>query len=102
MAAGREAVRRVARVLHIPGCRAWPGPQQLALERLAPLLALIPDLDLWTAAEKRGLVRVIRTKGAERQAAYIRLLTGHRRLARSLYDLADSVKSLTAPSRRAG
>ena len=96
----REATRHVARVLRIPGWRAWPAPQQFAMERLAPILALIPDLDHWTAAEKRALVRVIRAKGAQRQAAYIRLLTGHTRLARSLYDLAESVKPRTAHSRR--
>jgi len=100
--ASREATRRVARVLRIPGWRAWPAPQQVAMERMAPILALIPDLDHWTAVEKRALVRVIRAKGAERQAAYIRSLTGHRRLARSLYDLADSVKPRTAASRRPG
>jgi hypothetical protein len=91
-AAGREAVRRVARVLPIPGWRAWPGPQRLALERLAPLLTLLPDLGDWTAGEKRALVRVVRAKGAGRQVAYIRLLAGHRRLARALYDLADSAR----------
>jgi hypothetical protein len=72
------------------------------MERLSPILALIPDLDLWASTEKRGLVRIIRAKGAERQAAYIRLLQGHRRLARSLYDLADSVKPRNAPRRRSG
>jgi len=101
-AAIRAATQQLARILGIPGWRKWSGPQQLALERLAPILALIPDLDHWTAAEKRGLVRVIRAKGAVRQAAYTRLLSGHRRLARSLYNLADSVKPRRAPPRRPG
>jgi hypothetical protein len=99
-AALRETTRQVSRVLGCSGWRRWPAPQRLAMERLAPILALIPELDRWTSAEKRGLVRIIRAKGAERQAAYIRLLQGHRRLARSLYDLADSVKPRTAPRRR--
>ena len=99
-AALRETTRQVSRVLGCSGWRRWPAPQRLAMERLAPILAMIPDLDRWTSAEKRGLVRIIRAKGAERQAAYIRLLQGHRRLARSLYDLADSVKPRTAPRRR--
>ena len=99
-AALRETTRQVSRVLGCSGWRRWPAPQRLAMEWLAPILALIPDLDRWTSAEKRGLVRIIRAKGAERQAAYIRLLQGHRRLARSLYDLADSVKPRTAPRRR--
>jgi hypothetical protein len=101
-AAVRETTRQVSRALGCSGWRRWPDPQRLAMERLAPVLALIPDLDRWTSAEKRGLVRIIRAKGAERQAAYIRLLRGHRRLARSLYDLADSVTPRTAPRRRSG
>lgn len=101
-AALRETTHQLSRVLGCSGWRRWPAPQRLAMERLAPILALIPDLDRWTSAEKRGLVRIIRAKGAERQAAYIRLLQGHRRLARSLYDLADSVKPRTAPRRRSG
>jgi hypothetical protein len=101
-AAVRAAARQVSRVLGCSGWRGWPAPQRLAMERLAPILALIPDLERWTAAERRALVRIIRAKGAERQAAYIRLLRGHRRLARSLYDLADSVKAGTASFRRSG
>lgn len=101
-AALRATTRHVSRVLNCSGWRRWPAPQRLAMERLSPILALIPDLDLWASTEKRGLVRIIRAKGAERQAAYIRLLQGHRRLARSLYDLADSVKPWNAPRRRSG
>lgn len=99
-AAVRATTRQLSRVLGCSGWRRWPAPQRVAMERLAPILALIPDLDHWTSAEKRGLVRIIRAKGAERQTAYIRLLQGHRRLARSLYALADSVKPRTPPSRR--
>ncbi|MGE5849637.1 MAG: hypothetical protein ACM362_05890 [Candidatus Methylomirabilota bacterium] len=100
LAAVRETTHRVSRVLGCTGWRRWPAPQRSAMERLAPILALIPDLERWTSAEKRGLIRVIRAKGAERQAAYIRLLQGHRRLAHSLYDLADSVKPGTPPRRQ--
>jgi hypothetical protein len=99
-AALRATTRHVSRVLDCSGWRRWPAPQRLAMERLSPILALIPDLDHWASTEKRGLVRIIRAKGAERQATYIRLLRGHRRLARSLYDLADSVKPRKAPRRR--
>ncbi len=101
-AALRATTRHVSRVLNCSGWRRWPAQQRLAMERLSPILALIPDLDLWASTEKRGLVRIIRAKGAERQAAYIRLLQGHRRLARSLYDLADSVEPRSAPRRRSG
>jgi hypothetical protein len=93
-AALRATTRHVSRVLNCSGWRRWPAHQRLAMERLSPILALIPDLDLWASTEKRGLVRIIRAKG--------RLLQGHRRLARSLYALADSVKPRNAPRRRSG
>jgi len=99
-AAVREATRQVARVLVTPGWQRWPAPQRMAMERLAPVLALIPDLARWTSADKRSLVRIIRAKGAERQVAYIRLLQGHRRLARSLYALADSLNPRPGSRRR--
>jgi hypothetical protein len=102
LAAVQEATRRVSRALGCSGWRRWSAPQRLAMEWLAPILALVPDLERWTSAEKRGLVRIIRAKGGTRQAAYIRLLQGHRRLARSLYALADSVNARKAPGHRSG
>jgi hypothetical protein len=87
-AAMAAAAREVARVLGVPGWRRWPGPERMAMQRLAPILVLIPDLARWTLAEKRDLVRVIRAKGGRSEAPYIRLLRGHQRLARSLLDLA--------------
>jgi hypothetical protein len=89
-AAVAEATRQVARALDIPGWRRWPGAKRMAMERLSPILVLIPDLARWTPAEKRALVRIIRGKGGRSEAVYVRLLRGHDRLARSLQDLARS------------
>ncbi len=84
------AARQVARILGIPGWQAWPAPERLALERLSPLLVLIPDLAHWTRVEKWALVRLIRAKGAKSELPYVRLLRGHARLTRSLIGLAHS------------
>jgi hypothetical protein len=88
-AAVRWARRRVCRNLGIPRSTSWSEPEQAALDRLSPILALIPDLPRWSPAEKRALVRIIRAKGGNREAPYIRLLRQHHRLARSLHALAN-------------
>jgi hypothetical protein len=95
-AAVRAATQQVARSLGIPGWRRWPGPEQTAMERLSPILALIPDLARWSPAEKRALVRVIKAKGARRESGYIRLSREHAGLARTLHDLANSVHALNS------
>jgi hypothetical protein len=65
---------------------------------MAPILALIPDLGRWRPGEKRALVRIIRAKGGKSEAAYVRLLRGHVRLARSLHALADSAPAAASPT----
>ncbi len=64
---------------------------------MAPILVLIPEIARWTRAEKRALVRIIRAKGGRSEAAYVGLLRGHARLARSLHALADSAPAAGFP-----
>ncbi len=95
-AAVRKATERVARSLSIPGWRRWSGAERLALERLSPVLVLIPDLARWTSAEKRAVVRILKAKGAPRESEYVRLLRGHARLSRALVDLARLARASAA------
>ena len=97
-AAVRAARRTVIRALGISGWQRWFAPEQMALERLSPILVLILDLPRWTPAEKRALVRIIKAKGGRREAAYIGLLREHHRLARSLRELANSATPLPVPT----
>jgi hypothetical protein len=88
-----------------PGWRTWPRPERDAFERLAPILALIPDLAAWPARERRALVAVIRGKGRAGEAGYLRRLRAHRRLRRALLALAaggpaDQSVSDSSSSRR--
>jgi hypothetical protein len=101
-AAVRAARRTVIRALGISGWQRWSAPEQMALERLPPILVLILDLPRWTPAEKRALVRIIKAKGGRREAAYIGLLREHHRLARSLRELANSATPLPVPRSGAG
>ena len=87
--AGRVAAG-VARALDRIRWRAWSRPEREAFERLAPILALIPDLAAWPARERRTLVDAIRAKGRPGEADYLRRLTAHRRLRRHLLALAGS------------
>jgi hypothetical protein len=98
----RAATQQVAQHLEIRAWRRWSGPEQMALERLSPILVLIPDLAQWSLAEKRSLVRIIRAKGGKSEAAYVRLLRGHVRLARSLRELANSATPPMSPGHSPG
>ena len=56
------------------------GAARQAFEELAPVLALVPGLGRWTAAEKRDLIRIVRAKAGAAESDYLRLLQRHRRL----------------------
>jgi len=98
----RAATHQVAQILEIRAWRRWSEPEQRALERLSPILVLIPDLAQWSSAEKRSLVRIIRAKGGKSEAVYVRLLREHHRLARSLRELANSATPPMSPGHSPG
>jgi hypothetical protein len=82
--AGRDASARVAHALRVPEWTNWPRNERRAFEDLALVLALIPDLARWPAADRRRLVQVIKAKGGASEARYVKLLATHHRLRRSL------------------
>jgi hypothetical protein len=59
---------------------AWSGPARKALEALAPMLALVPDLDRWSVDQKRALARIVHAKAGATEVDYLRLLRRHRKL----------------------
>lgn len=83
-AAARAASAHVARALDVPQHPAWPADERRAFEQLSLVMVLIPDLGRWPAADRRGLVQVMRAKGGPSETRYVRLLDAHRRLRRSL------------------
>ncbi len=92
-AAVRAARARVSRALGVSRASTWPPDERRAFERLSVAIALIPDLDRWPAAERRALVRVLRSKGGRSEVRYLRLLHGHRRLQRSLEALVAASRA---------
>ena len=59
---------------------AWVGRAKKAIDDLAPVLALVPDLGRWTAEEKGALVQVIRSKAASTEFEYVRRMGTHPKL----------------------
>jgi hypothetical protein len=62
---------RIASALGIRGLSRWSAAEREALSALAPLLALL-DLDSLDARARAGLLRLVRAKGAAREAPYVR------------------------------
>jgi hypothetical protein len=68
----------------------WSEGERLAFRRWAPLVAILPGLERWTAAERRGLAAVIRAKGGRRESDFVHLFDAHRKLRRAVARLAKS------------
>ena len=82
----------VAAVSHILGVQtsSWSPLEQQAFANWALVLALIPDLSRWTQAEKRALVKILRTKTGRNEMEYLRLTRKHERLRQALLKLGSS------------
>jgi len=53
----------------------------------AMVLSLVSELKSWTAAEKRGVVEIIRAKSGRDEMRYMRLLQGHDKLCAAVLKL---------------
>jgi hypothetical protein len=82
------SVAAVSRALGVRA-EAWTGRARKAVEDLAPVLALIPDLGRWTAEEKGALVSVIRAKAAATEFNYLRRIREHRKLRDAIVRLGS-------------
>jgi len=77
--AREAAAQKVATALEVRPAR-WTRDEQWAFSRLAPALALVPDLARWNCGEKRAASAIIRAKAAPEESLYLRLLQAHDRL----------------------
>ena len=76
----REAsTREVARALEVDPSRWTPGERR-SLGNWSLVLALIPGLAGWTAAEKRDIVAIIRAQSGRDEMQYLRRTQRHARL----------------------
>ena len=83
-AAVRRATRQVASALGVRDWARWSADERRGFAQLAPVIALIPDLARWPAADRRRLAAAMRAKGGASEARYVRRLDGIPRLRRSL------------------
>lgn len=74
----------VAEILGLGRLRGWSAAERLALERLAPVVAALPGLVRWSAADKRALGAVIRAKAGPDETAFLERLEGHPKAGRAL------------------
>jgi hypothetical protein len=66
-----DMTRRLARVLSVPSMSS----------RIAPVVALVPDLGRWSAQERRALAALLRAKEAPRERPFVLALRRHARFA---------------------
>ena len=67
----------------------WPRAERAAFDRLALLVALIPDLADWPARDRRALVSLMRAKGGMRERTYVERQQRHERLRAALDRIAE-------------
>jgi hypothetical protein len=74
--------------LGVGGWRRLPAGERLFWERWAPLVALMPGLDGWTADERRDLATIIRAKGSRSERDFVARFDAHPRVGAALVALA--------------
>jgi hypothetical protein len=88
----RASTAAVAHALGVdPG--GWSARERAAFGEWALVLALVPDLARWTAAEKRAVASVVRAKAAGEESIYVRRLLAHPRLRAALLELGTKPSS---------
>jgi hypothetical protein len=83
-----QCAREAAEILAVTPGEEWSGTEREAWERWAPLVTILPGVARWSAAERRGLVEVIRAKGARREDVFVRRFDAHPRLRAAVRSLA--------------
>lgn len=81
----RECAREAAALLGLRSLQGFSADERLAFARWSPLVASLPELRTWSAADKRGLVQVIRAKGGRRESDFVERFAVHPKLSRVLF-----------------
>ena len=66
-----DALRVARRALHLSTLDGWSGHERDWLTRLAPLVAMHPDRERWSEAQRRLVTRAIRAKGGRRERDFV-------------------------------
>lgn len=84
----QECAERAGSLLGVRSRRSWATGEKLIWERWAPVVLLLPGVELWSRSEKDDLVSVIRAKGGHRESDFVPLFDSHRKLRRAVLGLA--------------
>ena len=69
--------------------------EQRAFEDLALVLALVPDLNKWTGAEKTQAGRIVRAKTGADESRFARLLRSQEKLRKAIITLGEPARGVT-------
>ena len=83
-----SSMKQIARVLRI-NVSSWTPAERRTLETWSLVLALIPNLQTWSAKEKRELITIIRAQAAPNEMRYLHLTQQHPRLRREILRLGS-------------
>jgi hypothetical protein len=84
----RAAAAWLSRVLG-ESTASWSPLERTNFENFGITLSLVPRVASWSAADKRGLVRIIRAKSAANEMLFLRLTQKHSRLRQALLKLGS-------------
>jgi len=87
-ACAREAAER----LGVGSLTGWSADERHAWRRWAPLVTLLPDIERWSAGEKRAAADVIRAKGGRRESDFVWRFDAHAKLRAAVAQLARSTR----------
>jgi hypothetical protein len=82
-----EAGHLVRQRLGLRSLAGWSPAEVRGLQRLAPLLAVLPEMETWTPAVKKAAIAVLRAKGGRHERDFLRRLDTHAELSAALMRL---------------
>jgi hypothetical protein len=85
----RRLGREAGELLGVRTQESWSANEQMAWDRWAPLIMLLPGVERWNTANKRDLVRVVRAKGGRRESIFVTRFDAHTRLRRAILTLLE-------------
>jgi hypothetical protein len=87
-AAERRADEAARAVTGLRSLRGLDAGERLAWRRWAPLVASLPGVTRWSAAERRELAAIVRAKGHRQELEFLLRFAAHPKLARVLFGKA--------------
>lgn len=82
--AAERCASEASQVLGVGPTSDWGVAERQAWTTWAPLVASLPGLGGWSAADRRGLLEVVQAKGGRRESDFVRRFDAHPRLRQAL------------------